>query len=455
MIQAVRQVGFLSALLALASAPVFAQEARSFADDVAPLLAERCIACHAPNITSGGLNLDTYESLMKGGNHGEVITPGAAQESRLFLMVSGGMLPAMPVGGPDLTEDELHVLRRWIEAGAPGPEPGEAPSVAALAKQPGAKEPEERDGRLQSKVDLEPQIFSLAWRPDGKLIALGSYQQIRLVDAETGETAAVLEGHSQIVRGVAFSPDGKLLAGAGGLPARQGEAIIWDVDAREPVHKLEGHADTMYAVAFSPDGKWLATSSYDKLIKLWDVETGEEIRTLKDHIDAVYDLAFTPDGSRLISGSADRTVKVWDPATGERVYTLSDAEDGLNSIAVDPAGERVAAGGVDRTVRIWKLGENDGELLHSLIAHEAPILRVAFSPDGRSVVSASADGTIKVLDADGLQEIQAIQGQPDWVMSLRFSPDGKTLAAGRFDGSLSLYETSGYKDRLETLRASR
>ena len=84
-------------------------------------------------------------------------------------------------------------------------------------------------------------------------------------------------------------------------PRAGGEVKIWDVEKRAEVRTINGHTDCIYAVAFSPDGKSIATSSYDKLIKLWDVATGKEIRTLKDHIDAVYALAFTPDGKRLVS----------------------------------------------------------------------------------------------------------------------------------------------------------
>ena len=150
---------------------------------------------------------------------------------------------------------------------------------------------------------------------------------------------------------------------------------------------ITGHADCIYAVEFAPDGKSIATASYDKLIKLWDVGSGKEIRTLKDHIDAVYALAFTPDGKRLVSASADRGVKVWDVASGERLYTLSEPTDGLNTLAVDPAGKRVAAGGLDRTIRVWSLGEKSGTLLNSLIAHEDAILQLAWSPDGKYLVS--------------------------------------------------------------------
>jgi WD40 repeat protein len=194
-------------------------------------------------------------------------------------------------------------------------------------------------------------------------------------------------------------------------------------------------------VEFAPDGKSVATASYDKLIKLWDVESGKEVRTLKDHIDAVYALAFTPDGKRLVSASADRGVKVWDVATGERLYTLSEPTDGLNTLALDPAGKRVAAGGLDRTIRVWSLGEKSGTLLNSLIAHEDAILQLAWSPDGKYLISSSADKEVKVLNADDLSVVKTWR-QPDWALSVGFAPDGKSFAVGRFDGSYEIYNTA-------------
>ena len=130
-------------------------------------------------------------------------------------------------------------------------------------------------------------IYSLAWQPGGGQIALGGYKEVRIVDAASSRVLATLPDHADAVRAVAFSRDGKLLAAAGGLPARKGEVKIWDVAARTVSATITGHSDCIYAAAFSPDGATLATASYDKLIKLWDVHSGKEIRTLRDHIDAV------------------------------------------------------------------------------------------------------------------------------------------------------------------------
>jgi WD40 repeat protein len=407
--------------------PVCADEGPSFAKDVAPIFAANCAGCHASNVTMGTLDLDTFAGIQRGGHSGPVIVPGKSSESLLYLRITGAVTPAMPLNGKKLADGEIGIIRKWIDAGAKPPAPGEV--VAGRA-------PAIPD--IKPRAPVRPLISALAFRPDGKLLALGTFKEVRLVEPETGKAVATLPGEAEDVRAVAFSPDGKLLAAAGGLPARNGEVKIWDVENRAPLRTIAGHADCIYAVEFAPDGKRIATASYDKLIKLWDVDSGKEIRTLKDHIDAVYALAFTPDGKRLVSASADRGVKVWDVGSGERLYTLSEATDGLNTLALDPSGKRVAAGGLDRTIRVWSLDEKGGTLLNSLIAHEDAILQLAWSPDGKYLVSSAADQEVKVFRADDLSVVKTWP-QPDWALSLGFAPDSKTLAVGRFDGSYEIY----------------
>jgi len=409
-----------------------AQDAPSFAKDVSPILAANCAGCHGASARMGSLRLDTYEGVAQGGHHGKAIEPGKSEESRLYLMIAGKLAPTMPLSGKPLAEGDIETIKKWIDAGGKPPTPEEAREIAARLAAPAIPD-------IKPKATPKPQIGALAYRPDGRVLALGTYKEVRLIEPATSQAIATLTGHAEAVRAIAFSPDGNFLAVAGGLPARSGEVKIWDLAGRKQVRTIKGHADCIYAVAFSPDGKSLATSSYDKLIKLWSIETGQEIRTFKDHIDAVYALAFAPDGQRLISGGADRTVKVWDVATGQRLYTLSEPQDGLNTIALDPSGKFIAAGGLDKTIRIWELGAKSGALVNSLIAHEDAILKLAYSPDGKWIASAAADKTIKIFDAGHLTEIKTFADQPDWVLSLEFSPDGKTFAAGRYDGSLEIY----------------
>lgn len=376
-------------LLALA---IDVPNAPSFEGDILPLFAKHCNGCHAKAVTMGSLDLETYEGIRKGGNHGTIVVPGKPKESRLYTMLTGEAKPAMPMDGKVLAPQQIAMVASWIAAGAAGP--------------------------------AKNQVYSLAWLPEGKGVMLGGFRQVTFNDGKPAWT-----GFSDAVRAVAVSQDGKLIVAAGGNPGRKGEIKI------QGGPEFNGHSDCVYALAISPDGKTIATASYDKLIKLWDSATGKEIRTLKDHIDAIYALAYTPDGKQLISGAADRTVKVWNPETGERLYTFSEPLDGINTIAVSPDGKYVAAGGVDKSVRIWRLGEKSGELVASQIAHEDAVLKLAYSPDGKRLVSTSADRAMKVLDARDLSEVKILPPQSDWVTGLAFSPDGRQLAVARIDGS--------------------
>jgi WD40 repeat protein len=405
----------------------------------AAVFEKNCVGCHSGTAKMGGLDLQSSTGLQKGGVKGVVIVPGKSEESRLYLMMAGKLQPSMPVGGK-VAPEELEAVKRWIEGGAAG-----TYEISTVARAP----------EIKSKQPSKPQIFSLAYSPDSKMLAAGGYKELRLIDSATGKVQATVSGFKETVRAVAFSKDGKRIAAAGGVAGVKGEVKVYDLGTRSFISSVEGHDDTIYAVAFSPDGNTVATSSYDKLIKLWDANAGKEIRTLKDHIDAVYALVFTPDGKRLISGAADRTVKIWDAATGERLYTLGEPTDGINTVAIDPTGNFVAAAGLDKSIRIWALEAKSGRLVKSQIAHEDAILKLAWSPDGSMLGSSSVDKSVKIFRVPDLTEIRSIGPQPDWVYGIDFAPDGKSFAVGRYDGSLSVYDTQKFQERPELRTASR
>jgi WD40 domain-containing protein/cytochrome c len=416
----------------------------SYLGQVQPILQSNCLACHSSSAKMGGLVMETYETLMKGGAHGAAIIPGKSAESRMVMMLKGEIKPQMPFGGNPLPAADLATLVTWIDAGAPGPPAGAATNIPA---------PQPVIPDIKPRVPVVSPISSLSFAPDGKFLAVGGYQEVRLIDAATGKTLGTLPGHVGMVRALAFSPDGSKLAAAGGLPARLGEIKIWDVPDRRLLSTLVGHNDNIFSVAFSPDGKLLATGSYDKLIKLWDVETGKELRTLKDHIDAVFAVTFSPDGKRLASGAADRTIKIWDVASGQRLFTLSEPLDGITTVVFRPSGGQLAAAGTDKQIRIWDLTDKGGTLSQSMIAHEDTILQLAYTPDGGTLISTSADQTIRIWDAATLQPRTALEKQPDWVQAMSISPDGKRLAAGRYDGSLSVYDLATYRQVLGPVAA--
>lgn len=427
-------LGLLAAALCLGVgfADQAVQNEISYQRTIAPLFQEKCLACHNHTTRQGGLNLETYEALLNGGKRGAPITPGKSADSLLVKMLEGTIKPQMPLGD-QLSDAEIGQIKAWIDAGA-----SNASNPMTTVESKAAVSAKTIIPEIKPAVPVRAAINSLAFQPDGRLLAVGRYQTVELRNGKT--TVGKLTGHSNDVRSVAFSPDGKRLATAGGSPGQFGEVKLWEVSTGKELRAWRGHRDNIFAIAFSPDGTLLATCSYDRLIKLWDAATGNEIKTLKDHTDAVFSLAFSPDGKRLASASADRTMKLWDVASGARLFTLSDALDALNAVAFHPSGKLLAGAGADRIIRIWELGANEGKQLRSLIAHEDAITALAFSPDGKTLASTGADKLVKLWDAATLVETHTCEVQPDWVFALAFSPDGKRLAVGRYDGTLAFYD---------------
>jgi mono/diheme cytochrome c family protein len=415
------------------------QESASYSR-VDAIFQEKCVACHGHTTRQSGLNLESFDSLMLGGKRGASIIAGKSGESLLVKYIVGTVKPRMPLGD-QLSVEEIDAIKAWIDAGAKGPGGAAMPAAAALNTESNARLPE-----IKPAGDAKAAISSLAFLPNSGVLAIGRYEVVELTGAG-GKTIARLDGHVNQVRGLAFSPDGKLLAASGGNPGQFGEIKLWSVDEKKEVLSIRGHGDNIFAVAFSPDGKTLASCSYDRMIKLWEVATGNEIRNLKDHTDAVFALAFSPDGKLLASASADRTVKIWNSATGERLYTLGDGLDAMNTVAFHPSGNMLAGAGADRVLRIWEVNEQEGKQLRSLIAHEDAINQVIYSPDGKTLASTGADKIIKLWDATApqLTEIKMLERQPDWVFVMAYTPDGKRLAVGRYDGSLAIYDLTKEK----------
>ncbi|HVH71099.1 MAG TPA: c-type cytochrome domain-containing protein [Candidatus Dormibacteraeota bacterium] len=414
------------------------QAPASYAREVLPILQQKCLACHSGVAKMGGLVMESYESLMQGGAHGPVIVPGKGSESRIILMLEGKLQPRMPFNGVPLSAREIETIRRWIDGGAKGPASNEVLPSA----------PEVRIPDIKPQVPVVSPIGSVKFSPDGQLLAVGSYQEVRLIDARTGKAVATLPDHADLVRSLAFDPSGKRLAAAGGRPLVAGEVKLWDVQTHELLRTVKGQTDCIYSVAFSPDGKVLATSSYDKLVKLWEVQSGKELKSLKDHIDAVFAVAFSPDGKWLATGSQDRTVKIWDANSGERLYTLGEPQDGIVTIAFSPDGRQIAAAGYDKLIYVWNLDPKGATLAASLIADEDTILQLVWSPDGKEIITSSVDASIRVRDAATLNSVRVLPDQSDWVEALSISGDGKRLAAGRYDGTLSVYDLTDYRQLL-------
>lgn len=407
-----RSLGALATIVSLGSL-----HAQNYVRDVYPIWQQHCLGCHASGTKMGSLDIETWEGVQNGGNHGTIVVPGDPKASRLYTMLMGEGQPAMPMDGKVLSAPEIEVVRQWIANGATPPTTAE---IAMLkAKAAGENTP----------------IFSLAWRPRSTEVAVGRSHVVDLLHPVTKAIRATLEGHADAIRALAFSRDGQRLAAAGGRPGQNGEVLIWNVAAQSILVKINGHRDVIQTVAFSPDARRIATGSADKLVKLWDTATGLEIRTLSGHLGAVHSVAFTPDGQRLISGSADGTVRIWSSITGDQQYPLSG-----DVLALSPDGQRLATAGRDRKIRIWALGEKSALLLQPATALVATVIALAWSPDGNRIASADRDQAVRVFSAHDMSELQPFPLKSDLVTGITFSSDGARIVVSRFDGTLDIID---------------
>ena len=285
-------------------------------------------------------------------------------------------------------------------------------------------------------------VFEVAFSPDARRLAsAGGDQTVRLWDPATGSELHVLRGHDGSVHGVNFSPDGEHLASAGG----DGTVRVWSVATGEVIRVLRGHKGVVYGVSFSPDGKRLASTGADRTVKLWEIETGRELHSFVGHTESVFGVTFRPDGRQIATAGGDGTVRLWDIDTGRALRILQGQSGTVLSVAFSPDGTRIASAGGAGMVKLWD--PEKGLLVRSLHGHAGVVCGIAFNPDGTRLATAGANRTVKFWDVKTGQELLTLGGYTDAVWSVAFSPDGRWLASAGGDGRIRLLDASAPEDR--------
>ncbi|KAJ5966782.1 hypothetical protein N7501_003030 [Penicillium viridicatum] len=286
-------------------------------------------------------------------------------------------------------------------------------------------------------------VTSVAFSPDGKLVASGSTDQsVKVWNTITGAIHKTLEGHSRWVTSVAFSPDSKFVASG----SRDSTVNVWNIQTGDIHRKLEGdmresnsgYSQWVTSTAFSPDGVFLASGAED--ITLWNTTTGEIQRMIDGYFKVVNSVAFSPDGILLASGSDDNTVKLWNTTTGDIHKRLDGHSAHINSVAFSPGGTLVASGAEDNTVKLWNT--MTGAMHKTLEGHSGGVTSVAFSHNGKSVASGSDDSTVKLWNTKTGAVRKTLEGHSGWVTSVAFSPNGRLVASGSMDQTIRLWNAT-------------
>jgi WD40 repeat protein len=436
--------------------------------DIKPILAKRCTVCHSSSKQddlelSGGLALDSIESVLAGTKGRKVIVPGRADDSELVRRLANPDVDRrMPLEDKPLSAAQRELFRRWINAGAPR---GSALAAAALGSRvkPTTNARPRRVASLDVVIPTDvklapktwnavsggvldvsapigpiPAVTALALRGDSRLLAVGTYSRVALWDLAEGRPTAALFGIPGPVHALAFSRDGRRLAVGAGLPARFGLIRVYSVPDGTKIHEFTGHGDVVFALAFRPDGGQLASASFDQTVRFWDLGQGRPAGIFRGHSDFVYTLAYTPDGKAIYSAGKDRTIKRINSRTHKEERTYSSHDDDVLAVAIRPDGRRFVSAGNEPQLQWWAL---DGDRpLARRGGHSGAVQQLVFSGDGRRLLSAGGDGSVRVWNGTSGEPIRSLPGARDWQYAVAISDDGRLAAAGGWDGLVRLWD---------------
>ncbi|HEX5272899.1 MAG TPA: c-type cytochrome domain-containing protein [Gemmataceae bacterium] len=469
---AARPLALASLLLTFAVAPLCAADKPadkgalpdevSFYKDVRPIFQQHCNGCHQPAKPSGGYVMTSRAEMLKAGeSEKNGVVPGKADASNLVSQVTphDGKKPLMPRNLPPLGDREVSLIKKWIAQGARDDTPVSDRVVIDMDHPP--------------TYLLPPVIASLAYSPDGKLLAVAGRHEVLIHKADGSGLVARLVGQSERVQSVAFSPDGKLLAVAGGSPALFGEVQVWDVERKRLKVSQSVTFDTLYGVSWAHDGSKVAFGCADNTVRAIDAATGKEVLYQGAHNDWVLGTTFSADSDYLVSVSRDMTAKLTHVPTQRFIDNVTSITPGAlkgglvavarrpfkvkkmtkpKDISVGEVTEKVydelLFGGSDGTPRLYKMHRevkrvigDDANKIREYEPMPGVVESVAFSADGKLFAAGSrlsGTGEVRVYEVDSGKRVSTFAGQKGGVFTVAFGPDGKAVASAGFDGVVRL-----------------
>jgi WD40 repeat protein len=434
----------------------------SFINDVAPILKENCFACHDAKKRKGKMDMTTYESFRKGGEHDDPIAPGKPDESNILDLLKATDASRMPPkdSGEALPKEKIAVIEQWIKEGAKL-DAGLTPKSDLL-----------RELRVRWKPPQPPAVYTrpvtvaaLAFTPDGKQLVVGGQYELTVWDAATGKLEKRMAMRPERAMALAFLPDGKL-ALAGGRPGQEGNVAVYDLGAKGKVENgvtlLDGvndksvlvaqlldTDDVVYCLAVSADGKKLAAgNSADRTVNVWDLTPGYASakleQSIENHADWVLGVAFSPDGKHLLTCSRDKTAKVWDLTTKESVLTFPDHQNTVWGVAAKADGKLAFSVGEDGQLRTWN-ATGEGKQVRAAPSG-GPTFKVVLHPKLPLMATCGADKLVRLWNPDTGAALKTLTGHADYVYAVALSPDGTLVASGGYGGEVKVWKVADGKE---------
>ncbi len=451
----------------------------SYYHDIRPILQANCQGCHQPAKSKGGYVMTDFKKLLAGGDSaGAAIVPSQPDQSAMLKMVTpqDGEV-RMPKGRTPLADNEVALIKSWIQQGALDDTPADAK--------------QHFDSEHPPLYSRPPVITSLDFSPDGRLLAVAGFHEVLLYENNGTKLAGRLIGLSERVQSLRFSPDGKWLGVAGGDPAREGEIQVWDLAKRKLAISTVISYDTLYGLSWSPDSKLIAFGCPDNTVRAIEAASGKQVMQMGSHSDWVMCTAFSTNGDHVISGGRDMSVKLTEIAEQRFVDNITSItpgalKGGVMALATHPRFDEIVTGGSDGLPKVYRIFRevkreigDDAQFIADLFPVTGRVFSARFSADGRRIaygggldgagelVVCSFDFTNEVPKAlrdimgkvpdtrkpeeqkqlddykkEGIHEITRAAIPRSEIYSAAFSPDGNLIAAGGSDGMVRFFNAT-------------
>ena len=401
----------------------------SFKAQIAPILLEKCVACHGPEKSKGGFRLDSFTALMKAGDTKKPpIVAGKPKESHLFdLITTTDEDDRMPQKSDRLSDGQIALMRDWIVEGAKFDGNSVSENLAKIVPyQAGPEAPEH--------YPFPQPVLALAWRADGKMLASSGYHEA-LLWSDEGKLLKRIPRLPERIHGLAFVSE-NTLAAAAGTPGKSGEVLLCAVDSTEPPRLLARLSDVATCLAIDKAGTTLAVGGADNAIHIFTLPEGNESAVLQQHADWVTALVFSNDGSKLASASRDRTARIFDAKTGELVETYAEHAMPLFSIAFSEDGKTVFSAGREKRAHGWQVHESKKNGEFPALGGDVLALCVADS----KLFAAGGENNVHVFGANDRKRVKTLAGHSDWIYALAWHEGSKRLASGSFNGEIRIWD---------------
>lgn len=419
----------------------------TYDDHVKVILQTKCATCHNANKKSSGLDLSNYTNLMLGGSSGEVIAPGSAEDSYLYMLITHESEPTMPPKSPKMADEIIATIGKWIDGGALENSGSKAiikPKVDLKMEIPADQRPEVLP--VPKRLSLEPVLrtkrsgpaYSIATSPWAPLVAIAGQQQILLYDTQKLELIGVIpfpEGIPQILK---FSRSGGLLLAGGGVDGASGKVVVFDVTTGERVIEVGDELDTVLAADISSDQGLIALGGPQRVVRVYSTVDGSLAYELTKHTDWIYALEFSPDSVLLATGDRAGNLHVWEAYTGREYLTLKGHTACVTGVSWRIDSNVVASASEDVTVRLWEM--ENGREIKRWNAHGGGTRSLEYTRDGR-IVTCGRDKTTKIWDQNGAQQ-RAFPAFADIALSCSFCDESSRVIAGDWTGEIRVWNAA-------------